>query len=94
MEITLSREQEFYVKKGIKTGRFKSEAQAIEVAFESLRAEDAILSSFSRKELNTLLDEGLEDFEQGRFEPLTHEVFERVKREGRERQRTTSLAAE
>ena len=94
MEITLSREQESYVKKGIETGRFTSEAQAIEVAFESLRAEDAILSNFSREELNAVLDEGLKDFEQGRFEPLTHEVFERVKQEGRERLRKTGPAAE
>jgi len=93
MEITLSREQESYVQRGIETGRFKSQAQAVEIAFNSLRAEDAILSNYSSEELDVMLDEGLTDFEEGRFEPLTHEVFERVKREGRERLRKTSPAA-
>jgi Arc/MetJ-type ribon-helix-helix transcriptional regulator len=94
VEITLSREQESYVKRGIETGRFESGAQAVEIAFDSLQAEDAILSNYSREELDSMLNEGLTDFEEGRFEPLTHEVFERIKREGRERLRKTSPSAE
>ena len=87
MEITLSRESESYIRRGVESGRFKDESQALELGIASLRAEDVILSNYSREELNAMLDEGLKDFEEGRFEPLTHEVFERVKREGRERLR-------
>jgi hypothetical protein len=85
MQITLSSEQESYVRQGIETGRFKSEGQAVELAFEVLRAEDAILSNYSPEQLNSAIDEGIRDFDEGNFEPLTHDVFERVKREGRAR---------
>lgn len=84
MEITLSKKDEAFVKRGLESGRFKNEAQAVEQAFRSLRDEDLVLSTYSREELNAMLDEGEKDFEEGRFEPLTHEVFERIKREGRE----------
>lgn len=82
MTVTLSQDMNAFVRRGIESGRFSSESEALEIALRALQSQEA-LGDFVPGELDSLVEEGLRDFDEGRFEPITPEFWDRIKREGR-----------
>ncbi len=80
----MSPEQQAFIKAGIEGGRYKSSEDAIHEALRHWEDRQRTLA-----QLQVLVDEGMEDLEQGRYNDFTDEtlpeLFEQIKRRGRKR---------
>ena len=80
--ITLSPDMDSFVRTAVTSGRFGSESDAVEAALRILKSQEDIVCDYTPEEMTALLDEGLKDFEEGRCEPLTDAVWQRIREDG------------
>ena len=82
MAIELKPEDQEFVSKLVLSGKYPTEQDVIADALSYLH-ENEILSTYSREELNSLIEEGERAFENGDYEEIDDDFFERIKSEGR-----------
>jgi len=90
MEVHLTPEQQAFIEQSVRNGRFASPDDAVRQAVELLEVRERELA-----ETRTLVQEGLDDLEAGRYEEYgddkLHELFDDIKRRGRKRLATERL---
>jgi Arc/MetJ-type ribon-helix-helix transcriptional regulator len=99
MQIELSPRAEQMVNDLVAQGRFASAQEALEAGVLALFQLDAETEAFfaDRDEawwadLRAKIQEGIDAIEAGRSEPISPELIERIKQEGRERRRASASA--
>ena len=82
MEVDLSPEQQAFIRAGIESGRYQRPEEAIQEALRQWEDRQRSLA-----QLQALVDEGMDDLEQGRYTDYSDEtlpeLFQQIKSEGR-----------
>ncbi len=92
MSVTFPPEFEQYITDKVASGLYPTDTAVIREALLLLKAQDVQYEA-RREELGRLLDVGIADIEAGRTVPLTRELIESIKAEGRQRQVETQRHA-
>lgn len=82
MNISLPPQLEKLVQDRVKSGRYTSASEVIREALRLLESQDRS-SAQARTQLQSDIDEGLRQLDQGRTSPFDQEAAERIKQTGR-----------
>ena len=84
MEVHLTSEQQAFIEKGVRDGRFASSDDAVREAVTLLEARERELA-----QTRAFVREGMDDLDGGRYEEYTdetlHKLFDGIRRRGLER---------
>src|SRR5438034_2895483 len=82
MTVSLSKEMEDFVRERVTSGSYANEDEVIEEGLRLL-SQIGLRATCSIEEFEALIEEGLRDFEEGRFVELDATERQRIKDEGR-----------